>query len=97
MLKSLLADLFGWGPPIPECYLQRERICRYLFGKVMKLTRLRAIAPHTEKQSQWLLDRIREKVALYHRLRGAGMPTTERLCETANVPVEARPWESSST
>jgi len=91
MLRSPLADLFGWGPPLPECYLQRERICRYLFGKVMTLCRLRAIAPHTEEQSQWMLDRIREKVELYDELRGFGMPSTERLCETAHVPTEARP------
>lgn len=91
MLRSLLADLFGWGPPLPECYLQRERICRYLFGKVMKLCHLRAIAPYTEEQSQWVLDRIEEKVALYDELRGFGMPATERLCETARVPTEARP------
>jgi hypothetical protein len=91
VLQSLLADLLGWRPPICRCYLQRERICRDLFAKVMTLCRLRATCPYSEGQSQWMLGRIREKVELYDEIRTFGMPTTERLCEAAQVPTEARP------
>jgi hypothetical protein len=72
-------------------YPQRERVCRALFRKVMRLCRLRALFPHSEEKSKWLAERIREKVQLYDKIRAFGMPTTEYLCKRSNVPDEAQP------